>query len=213
MSVLAERIAQATVAQVRHARHLSATVTSTQPLQVLVDGDTVAVDAVDLLDVPAQVGERVQVTFDLPRGITITSRLGGVGIYRPYTPTLTAVTSDPDLGGGSIAGRFTRIGDLVHCYGRFTFGAGSSAGSGAYIVSLPVTAANPLSSFRHPGTAFAQDSSVGTGRFVLAIELTTDTTFVMRETNADGGATVQHNQPFAWTTDDQAEWSVTYEAS
>ena len=57
-----------------------------------------------------------------------------------WTPALTATTTNPTLGTGSVAtGRYFQLGKLVVANFKIQFGtSGTSAGSGAYRVSLPV---------------------------------------------------------------------------
>lgn len=75
---------------------------------------------------------------------TVTTIEGAAGgTYSTYTPVLTGVTTNPNLGtGGSVSGRYTQVGKLVTGNILVTFGTtGVSAGSGAYLITLPVTAA------------------------------------------------------------------------
>lgn len=66
-----------------------------------------------------------------------------VGAWTTYTPALTADTTNPTLGSGSIAyGRYKQNGKEVKCQFVIRFGSsGRNKGSGQYSVSLPVTAA------------------------------------------------------------------------
>jgi hypothetical protein len=60
-----------------------------------------------------------------------------------YTPALTATTTNPNLGAdGTAAGLWARIGpNVIQGEARFLFsGAGVSAGSGAFEISLPAPA-------------------------------------------------------------------------
>lgn len=71
---------------------------------------------------------------------TVRARLDGIGTATAYTPALTATTTNPTLGtGGSVSGYYTRNGQLVTGVARIEFGtSGTNAGSGFYLVSLPV---------------------------------------------------------------------------
>lgn len=84
-----------------------------------------------------------------------------------YTPTIIAQTTPPNLGSGTATGRYQR--HQGWCWGTFimlftTGGAGLSAGSGEYGVSLP-TLADPA--FHSAGTAlnsgFGGNACVGEG--------------------------------------------------
>jgi hypothetical protein len=58
-------------------------------------------------------------------------------VWTAYTPVLTAATTNPTVGNGSIIGRFYTIGKTVLFAMEFVFGSTSTAGSGAWSFSLP----------------------------------------------------------------------------
>lgn len=59
------------------------------------------------------------------------------GAWTGYTPTLTAATTNPTVGNGSIIGRYKQYGKVVFFAVEFVFGSTSTAGSGAWAISLP----------------------------------------------------------------------------
>jgi len=59
------------------------------------------------------------------------------GVWTAYTPVLTAATTNPTIGNGSIIGRYRMYGKTVHFAMEFVFGSTSTAGSGAWSFSLP----------------------------------------------------------------------------
>lgn len=64
--------------------------------------------------------------------------IGGLGSWRNYTPVLSTPTGSPTLGsGGSLVGRYTRIGNTVIGRVILTLGTGFSPGSGSIRISLP----------------------------------------------------------------------------
>lgn len=64
----------------------------------------------------------------------------GTGRWVSYTPVLTAATTDPTLGTGAfVDGTYTRFGRTILGTARFRLGAGFTAGSGFYLISLPFT--------------------------------------------------------------------------
>lgn len=86
-----------------------------------------------------------------------------LGDWTTYTPSLVAAGGSPAVGsGGSIAGRYTRIGKTSIVYAKVTLGTGFSFGTGAMGVSLP-NAGN--ASNRGSWTAFATDT--GTAGYPL----------------------------------------------
>ena len=64
------------------------------------------------------------------------------GVWAAYTPVLTASTTNPTLGNGTILGRYMQIGKTVWCSVRLAWGSTSTVGSGIYRITLPVTAAS-----------------------------------------------------------------------
>lgn len=69
------------------------------------------------------------------------------GAFSTWTPVLTAATTNPTLGSGSVQdGGYVQIGKLVTAWFHIQFGSsGISAGSGDYRISLPVTGATSSS--------------------------------------------------------------------
>lgn len=67
--------------------------------------------------------------------------------YQNFTPSLSVLSgTPPTLGTGSTAvSRFAQLGKMVHYYGKILFGSsGAAAGSGVYLISLPVNAAGAI---------------------------------------------------------------------
>lgn len=59
--------------------------------------------------------------------------------WATYTPTWSASTP-PTIGNGTITGRWTQAGKLVSVYLRIVAGTTTTAGSGIYLIGLPVAA-------------------------------------------------------------------------
>lgn len=59
--------------------------------------------------------------------------------WTSYTPTWTAVTTNPVIGNGTITGAYNKIGRLVTGYITVTMGGTTTYGSGQYNLSLPLT--------------------------------------------------------------------------
>ena len=60
-----------------------------------------------------------------------------IGQWTSYTPTWTAVTTNPTLGNGSIVGAYRRIGDSSEIEITISLGSTSTIGSGNYSISMP----------------------------------------------------------------------------
>lgn len=74
----------------------------------------------------------------------------GLGVYSGWTPTLTASGSNPGSSVTTSLSRYTQIGKLVTGTGHLTV---TSAGSGTYRVSLPVTPAATTTAGKEIGSA------------------------------------------------------------
>ena len=60
-----------------------------------------------------------------------------IGSWQSYTPTWTAVTTNPVLGNGSLLGFWRRVGESIEVAIQLTLGSTSTMGSGAWIFSMP----------------------------------------------------------------------------
>lgn len=140
-----------------------------------------------------------------------------------WTPTLTASSTNPTMGSGSsAAGSYTggASGEYVEGHGRILFGtSGVNAGSGVYIVSLPVDA---LSGSRGQvatsaggsgsviGVFMLRDNSgtVGAGGF-LQLRSATSCQMLL----SDGWVTTAHGTPWTWAASDVIHYQFRYLAA
>lgn len=141
----------------------------------------------------------------------------GDGVWTAYTPTLTATTTSPTLGSGSSAlGRYARLGNTVKYDYKITFGtSGVVAGSGTYLISLPIAPSTAWSN-RFVGTGFCIDTSASGMSPVWVLVNGTASQVVMSFPGTwTGGATasVNHLNTVAWAASDEIHGSLTYEAA
>ena len=136
----------------------------------------------------------------------------GPGAATSYTPALTAATTNPTLGTGSVvAGHWLQIGKLVVAWGSISFGSsGTNAGSGEYWISLPATAIS--TSPRVMGTVTLYDSSSSTFKIGNAYYIST-TVFRITNENVAGSVTVSEAAPWAWGASDALIFQLMYEAA
>jgi hypothetical protein len=132
---------------------------------------------------------------------------GRYGAWESWTPALTAVTTDPTLGNtASSLGSYTRTASVITGWGRIgSFGTGTAAGTGNYLLSLPASMNYP-GFVVEIGSAFYLDSG-GTSR-VLSLQAASSTTATM----VDGTGTISSTSP-GLATNDQIRYSFTYEAA
>jgi hypothetical protein len=142
--------------------------------------------------------------WEIPR------RGGGGSAWTTWTPTLTAVTTNPSVGTGATrTGAYFQVGKMVTARGTVRFGtSGSSAGSGIYEVSLPVTAKS-LSPGRQQGsaTAFSHAGDFVDGAVFIESGATTKARLSIDST------VVTNSSPWTWTNNDQFDFTITYEAA
>lgn len=141
----------------------------------------------------------------------LTPRGGGGTAWTSYTPTLTATTTNPTLGTGSVrTGSYTQEGKKVTYRGTVKFGtSGVAAGSGFYEVSLPVAAVS-LSNSRQQGTVTAWDNSAGNfedGAIFVETGATTKARLSV------GGLVATNSAPWTWAASDQFDFTIVYEAA
>jgi len=145
---------------------------------------------------------------------TVKARFDVMSTPVSWTPVLTATSTNPTLGTGSAQeGQWLRHGRMVTVWARIRFGtSGVNAGSGVYIVSLPVAAAAALAA----STSAGAGQSIGVGGFrddsttsnnqSLAVQLRTTTT--VQFTHSLGA--VQNNSPITFAASDVITFTASY---
>lgn len=136
------------------------------------------------------------------------------GEWLSYTPTLTATVTNPTLGTGSVvSGRYKLIGDICFAFVSIRFGtSGVAAGTGSYLISLPVDRRTSTSFENHiVGVGYVYDNSPGTIYNTLLSRYGGDTQAQMQLNST--GAIVTHSAPFAWSTQDIIIAQMMYEAN
>lgn len=147
------------------------------------------------------VGQRITAAF-------INSILSWInGTSTSYSPALTATTTNPTLGNSTLAGQYVRIGDLVYFRIQLTIGSTFTAGTGVYLLSLPVASA--------VGANFA----IGSG-FILNSALrkpvvpSSESTTTVRMIRCSNETAVDNTGPgAAWATGNVATISGVYLAA
>lgn len=147
-----------------------------------------------------------------------------VGAFTSYTPTLTASTTSPTLGTGSSAtGYYKRIGHRVTGYANIAFGSsGTAAGSGAYLILLPVA---PVNRIQPIGIGYLMDSSdnlrivVAVGLVLPAVSPAADSKALILLTNTAGNGfgngqnPAADSVPWTWAANDNIVLKFDYEAA
>lgn len=139
----------------------------------------------------------------------------GLGTWTNYSPTLTAVTTNPTLGSSVVAGRYKQLDSKTYIVViRFTVTTGGAwnAGSGEWKFSLPagLTAGGDVDNV---GTCHVLDS--GTARFAGVAIVSAGATVIWPMILADstGDRVLKHNNPVTWATGDTVQIQVTVEVA
>lgn len=131
---------------------------------------------------------------------------GVTDAWSTYTPTLTATTTNPGLGTSPTAiGRYRVVGKTIDVMVELVFGTSPSAGSGTYLIGLPVAARATTPA--HVGTGLVFQGST---RKTVVAELNTTSNVLM--VTGDAGAVVT-NSTFTWAAGGTLRLSLRYEAA
>ncbi|MFJ8110420.1 hypothetical protein [Streptomyces sp. NPDC096132] len=131
--------------------------------------------------------------------------------WTSYTPTWTAVTTNPVLGNGSISGKYIKVGRLVIFKITLIPGSTTTFGSGAYTWSLPVAAAG--SSIDDLGTARLTGSSTYIGQCIVGTGGTTVTATFPTAANASIAANMSPTTPATFANTNVLRLAASYESA
>ena len=151
-----------------------------------------------------------------PQGITGPTGSFAITPWTTYTPVLTASTTNPVLGNGSITGRYVNIGATIIGEIRVIAGtAGFSRGLGAYSISLPTPAV--FENFQPVGQVVVRDEGPGLNYFGTAIftgGINDKVQLFMHSQTAtfDEGIAVTDSLPFEFSANDKILIQFTYES-
>lgn len=133
---------------------------------------------------------------------------GSYGGWTAWTPVMSSTGTAPNLGIGSAsAGRYVRMGNTIHGWGRILIGSAPTApGTGDYTFTLPVN-------FRNPGTALAVGTlfyvKVGGTSRVTSLQ----TSGAVNLTNGIDGTSIISSTNPGIGFNDQIRYTFTYEAA
>lgn len=134
------------------------------------------------------------------------------GAWSTYTPSWGALTTNPVLGNGTIAGRYRQRGKTVEMQIKLTFGSTTTVGSGTYTFGLPVPFA-ASSSLLLPARYF--DSSTSVRSMGMSYGSSGASIVLAVHGSATNGALggVTNSSPYAWANGDTIEVGGLYEAA
>lgn len=132
-----------------------------------------------------------------------------------YTPAMTASTTNPVQGSGATTdGAYYRQGHLIHGALDIVAGtSGTTTGSGAYEVSLPVAAVGGAAG-KVIGHGYFLDHSTVTTYVIIGRILTTTTCRLYFNGNSAGTLGAGSGTiPGTWSTQDEIHLDFTYQAA
>jgi hypothetical protein len=131
--------------------------------------------------------------------------------WTTYTPAWTASTTNPDIGNGTITGRYKAIGKTVFVSVKINMGATTTYGTGQWRVSLPVDAFSASSAilptvFLDNGNSWFQGTSY--------TEYGGATSYVVPVWNrgSTGSVPADYLTPFTWDSTDSFSFAGSYES-
>ena len=84
--------------------------------------------------------------------------------WQAWTPTWTAATTNPNIGNGTLSGRYCQVGKLVHCQLYMLAGSTTTFGTGVWRFSYPVAPNTTNANLYQLGTCWIVDT--GTTSFI-----------------------------------------------
>jgi len=136
-----------------------------------------------------------------------------LGVWTAYTPTWTAATTNPSIGNGTLAGRYTQIGKTCVLVIGLTMGSTTTFGSGNWSFSLPKTA-KKTSGINFYGVAHIRKGGTANYERVAQISPSLSTTVINMFTDPTPGSNSQSisaTVPFTWGNGDSLGFQITYE--
>ncbi|MCM8548880.1 hypothetical protein [Streptomyces sp. STCH 565 A] len=132
--------------------------------------------------------------------------------WTSYTPTWTASTTNPNLGNGTLVGRYHKVGRTVHLHINLTAGSTTTYGSGTYSFALPVQAAN--AGCTYVGDAHLLQVSRWGGQFLISPGATSATpAWTSSSSNAGLSLWTSSQAPVSMASGGIVRITITYESA
>ena len=154
--------------------------------------------------------EIVDTSANASKKITRENLIGFAGTWQSYTVSWTAATTNPSIGNGTLAGRYTQIGKSVIYSIALVMGSTTTYGSGNWRFSLPKSVAS--SSVRYIGQWRAYDASTDAS-YSGVTSLSSGDSSIIIFSRDQGSATLSDAVPFTWASSDELFLTIVYETA
>ncbi|MFJ2568185.1 hypothetical protein ACIO02_35570 [Streptomyces sp. NPDC087568] len=131
--------------------------------------------------------------------------------WTTYTPTWTSSGTAPNIGNGSVTGRYLKIGRTVFCTINLVAGTTTTFGSGNYTFGLPFQAANFV--LTAVGSVHIFGAARWNGTCLVSPASATVAPFVSTSATNTQANWVTNTRPETLAADAQIRMSVVYEAA
>jgi hypothetical protein len=133
------------------------------------------------------------------------------GIWLDWTPTWTALTTNPVLGDGSLVGRYSVVGKICFVDITLIMGSTTTYGSGGWRISLPFApATRALSTHSSYGSGCINDVSTGANIENISVRTNSVNRYINRF-YYPGGFNITSTTPITWAVNDWLAYSLAYE--
>jgi len=133
------------------------------------------------------------------------------GVWLDWTPTWTALTTNPVLGDGSLVGRYSVVGKICFVDITLIMGSTTTYGSGEWRISLPFApATRALSTHSSYGSGYINDVSTGANIENISVRTNSVNRYINRF-YYPGGFNITSTTPITWAVNDWLAYSLAYE--
>ncbi len=136
-------------------------------------------------------------------------------IWKAYTPTWTADTTNPAIGNGTLTGRYIVIGKLCTYVLGLVMGSTTTYGSGNWAFSLPINAVN-TAGINFYGVAHIRKAGTANYERIAQIAPSVSTSAINTFTDPTQGSNLYNisaTVPFTWGENDALGIEITYEVA
>ena len=133
-----------------------------------------------------------------------------VGAWASYAVSWTAVTTNPSIGYGTLAGRYVQMGKTIICVVSLTMGGTTTYGSGSWSFSLPKRAKS--AGVRYLGTWNAYDAGADKS-YAGNCEIWAGAAAIGAFSRDLSTGWLNSTTPFTWGSGDELRFQVIYEAA